>query len=322
MLGQAPNQKLTQVRLESYLSTTSPVDLNLSEHLNGSPSRHHRPQNNGTSTPKDLNSRIRIIELFTLHVLPRNEEWDYARSFLNNSDILDEERREAFLQTLQELSETKDNESIDNEVFEDSTEELQAQQAEVVKKDAEIAVNGNSIPTGAGQHHRSGSEVDYGIDATHPNGSRVSAPSTSNGQPTPAKSRSAVVNPPPPPQQHHHREQVSRSPHPGSSSLSPPSQTPRHRPSTQKSTSNVNSSQNRLISQARHLFRALQTLIANITTTISSNPSALLRLLTFLIAFLIAFSRPEIRDRIRRAVATAWKKVGSTVGMGVKTSYI
>ena len=322
MLGQAPNQKITQVRLESYLSTASQVDLNLSDQLNGSPSKHRRSHVNGTSTPKDLNSRIRIIELFTLHVLPRNEEWDYARSFLNNSDVLDEERREAFLQTLQELSDHKDGENIDNEVFEDSAEELQAQQAEVVKKDAETAVNGTSTPTGGMQHHRSGSEVDYGIDVRHPNGSLVPTSSTSNGQPTSAKfTKSAMINPPPSSQQHHHHQQASRSAHPGSSSLSPPSQTPRHR-SNHKSTSTANSSQNALISQARHLFRALQSLVANITKAISSNPNALLRLLTFLIAFLIAFSRPEIRDRMRRAVAVAWKKVGSTVGMGVKTSYI
>ena len=39
----------------------------------------HRRQNTGTDTPRDLEKRIKLLELYTLHVLPRNEEWDYAR---------------------------------------------------------------------------------------------------------------------------------------------------------------------------------------------------------------------------------------------------
>ena len=58
---------------------------------------------NGAGTPRDLKSRLKILEIYTLHVLPRNEEWNYARAVINMSETLDEERKEAFLQTLQVL---------------------------------------------------------------------------------------------------------------------------------------------------------------------------------------------------------------------------
>ncbi|RMD42229.1 hypothetical protein DV735_g2876, partial [Chaetothyriales sp. CBS 134920] len=108
LLNKAQTQTLNQTRLETYLSSSQPT-LDLSTHLSQS-LNGHRSQMNGTSTPKDLHSRIKIIELFTLHVLPAVGEWDYARSFVSNSDVLDEERREAFLQTLAELQEAKEQE--------------------------------------------------------------------------------------------------------------------------------------------------------------------------------------------------------------------
>ncbi|RMZ85739.1 hypothetical protein DV737_g436, partial [Chaetothyriales sp. CBS 132003] len=94
---------------------TLDISAQLSQSLNG-----RRAHMNGTSTPKDLHSRIKIIELFTLHVLPAVGEWDYARSFVSNSDVLDEERREAFLQTLAELQEAKEQEDV---VFEDDVQD-------------------------------------------------------------------------------------------------------------------------------------------------------------------------------------------------------
>jgi hypothetical protein len=43
------------------------------------------------------------LELYTLHVLPRVGEWEYAEEFIGISPLLDEERKEAFLQALGQL---------------------------------------------------------------------------------------------------------------------------------------------------------------------------------------------------------------------------
>src|ERR1700761_3234156 len=97
LLGQAPNQHQNQSRLETYFSSSASPSLDssleLSTHLShalGDTSNGHGSQPratglNGTNTPKDLTSRIKVLEIFTLHVLPRNTEWDYAKSFIQNS---------------------------------------------------------------------------------------------------------------------------------------------------------------------------------------------------------------------------------------------
>lgn len=140
-------------------------------------------------TPKDLNSRIKILELFTLHVLPRNNEWDYARSFVSNSDILDEERREAFLQTLNELQEVKEQEEAEAEAnaaedlvgFAEESDDETTQDEQIQMNDEEDVIPDNhddhstldppstftqpqSPPTRKSLHRRTSSEVDYGID--------------------------------------------------------------------------------------------------------------------------------------------------------------
>lgn len=43
----------------------------------------------------------RVVELYTLHVLPRLKEWDYAREFLRYESELPRERREHMMRTLQ-----------------------------------------------------------------------------------------------------------------------------------------------------------------------------------------------------------------------------
>src|SRR2546423_1438687 len=137
LLGQGSSQTLNQSRLETYLSSSSHPDLDISSHLVKSSSRRLDYRVSGADTPKELSSRLKILELFTLHVLPRNEEWDYARSFINNSDILDDERREAFLQTLLELQEAMDTEdrAVELEFHRRRDEELKRQQEEEEKEE-------------------------------------------------------------------------------------------------------------------------------------------------------------------------------------------
>ncbi|OCT49540.1 peroxin 26 [Cladophialophora carrionii] len=321
LLGQAPNQQLNQSRLETYFSSSShPTlevgQLDLSTHLDRALSNGQQSSTglNGTNTPKDLTSRIKVLEIFTLHVLPRNSEWDYARSFIQNSDILDEERREAFLQTLEELQDVTRRESIDagdgqEEVFED-TEEHPTEDAPNSQQQQ------SQSPKATSKHQRTSSEVDYGIERAHPNGgTHTTAPSRPEKPLTEPTATPKIPQPtstpksPPPP-----------SATPTRSHLSPPAQTPR-RPAQRKSPKSA-SSQNTLAAQARALFQALSNLARSMATTLQKNPTAMLRFLLFVLMFVVVAGQKHIREKAKRVLGRGWEKLRSTVGMGVKVSYI
>jgi hypothetical protein len=139
LLTHAPSQRLNQQKLETYLSSTAHPTFDISARMS-SPSYlarrpGHRRQNTGggTETPRDLEKRIRLLELYTLHVLPRNEEWDYAREFISMSEVLDDERKEAFLLALHSLREEKE----DTEAREEKLRQQQQEQMEERRREAE-----------------------------------------------------------------------------------------------------------------------------------------------------------------------------------------
>jgi len=95
--------------------------------------RRPSQQKNGTDTPRDLNTRLKLLELYTLHVLPRNDEWDYAREFISMSEVLDDERKEAFLLALDSLKEEKE----DAEKREERLRQQQQEQMEQRRRETE-----------------------------------------------------------------------------------------------------------------------------------------------------------------------------------------
>lgn len=135
-------------------------------------SHRHRSPAKGTSgadTPRDLNARVKILELYTLHVLLRNNEWEYAREFISVSAVLDDERREAFLQALQSLQE----EQQEQERLE---REERTRQEDQLRRDIEIAKRLRAENeererkrVEEERSRREGSEVDYGIEQTPSN---------------------------------------------------------------------------------------------------------------------------------------------------------
>ena len=296
LLGKAHDQKVNQSRLEAYLSSSPHSHLNLSTEVSKSLRNGHRTPIDGASTPKDLSSRIKIIELFTLHVLPANNEWEYSRSFVSNSDILDEERREAFLQTISELQEAKEQE----EVLADSTDYTEDEIPTPEQEQPSSQQNGYHRG-----HQRTSSEVDYGIERAHPSGSHVQPQLTARSPPASEKPMTSMPPQPEP-------SAPSRSSH-----LSPPAQTPRRPPRRAKS-----QQQNSLTAQARQLFTALSNLTRNLSGALIGNSTAVFRLLLFILTFFMVFSRREVRDRVQAVLAKSWQKMQRTVGMGVKVSYI
>lgn len=295
---------------------------------------------NGLDTPKDLNSRIKILELFVLHILPANLEWDYARSYISNSDILDEERRDAFMQTLNELQEAKEQEEADAAAeqdlvgFAEETEDEEIPDPnERIRMDDEEAIsdgpNGHKEPASRKGHHRSSSEVDYGIEDDLLKTSHPQAPSATHSIPqstatTKATSTasasertlSPVPSVPPP-------STASATSRPA---LSPPrpSQTTRKPGAPIRKGANSKSSNGRSTNntQLSKIIRIIMNITSTIASSLTRNPTQVFRTLMFVFAFLAVLARKDVRDRLKRIIGQGWTKVQQTAGMGVKVSYV
>lgn len=304
-MNHSPSQKLNQQRLETYLSASGQPDLDIAAHLQDSPSdsRNNLPRNGGTDTPKDLTARVKIIELFTLHVLPRNEEWDYAREFIRLSEVLDEERKDVFLQTLEGLKEEKEKgNQRAAELQREKEAELERQMREQEQRRAEAAAAAAAAAAERLQqngHKRTSSEVDYGIEKSHPNGV------TKNRSSKQADKQSTTGKSIPP----SGRTIFSPSPPPGSSSKNVKKTGPKPEAAP-------------VARQVRALLSALQNLLRNLGQSVAGNPMAFVRTLLFMLGIIMAFSRQDVRERIRKLTQMSWQKVRGTIGMGMKVSYI
>lgn len=144
LLGHMQDQRLNQQRLETYLSSSDGGGAN--GHLSFSQDGTSTPMSNSSSSPKMLQTRLKILELYALHVLPANEEWDYASSFIEMNDMLDEERKEAFVNALQSLKEEKDGtaqrerelkEQREREMEQRRKDEEEVRKVEEARKEAE-----------------------------------------------------------------------------------------------------------------------------------------------------------------------------------------
>ena len=295
LLAHAPNQKVTQHRLETYLSTGSNPSLDVSGHLQRQ-KQGQQSHTNGTSTPRDLNSRLKILEIYTLHVLPRNSEWEYAREFINMSEVLDEERREAFLQALQNI---QDEKTFDSRREQELQKQREQQLEDARRRDEEArkarqAKSAEPAQTnGSTRESQKISENDYGVDHTSIGHRSPIKSRPASSQPQPGKSVTNSRRPPEKPNREHR----------------PPSRHIRPAPPT-------------MLRRFAFLIHAIQNGVVAMGQNVRSHPMVLLRLLAFMVTLVMALSRRDIRDRIVRARDASWDKLKRTVGMGVKVSYI
>lgn len=244
-----------------------------------------RSNTNGTSTPRDLNSRLKIIEIYALHVLPRNEEWDYAREFISMSEVMDDERKEAFLHALQNLQDENSIESKREAELQRQREqqaddarrrEAETQAAEKAKAEAEQKRRKQETARTAEKK----ASKDSASSGAKPSASAVSSKPNSSphtrkaGQPDRAASKKAKAVPP------------------------------------------------TVLGRASALMAALQRSLLSLGSTMRANPMPFIRLLAFIFALLLAFARRDVRDRVARMRSQSWDKVKATVGMGVKVSYV
>ncbi|KAI1355809.1 hypothetical protein F5Y01DRAFT_269926 [Xylaria sp. FL0043] len=291
LLSHARSQVVNQKRLENYLAASSTPNLDISRQLEAArsyrpSSRHSRSASKGAAsgadTPRDLNARVKILELYTLHVLLRNNEWDYARDFISASSVLDEERREAFLQALQSLQE-------EQQAAQQREHEEQQRQEEKLKRDIEDARRLRA-ENEAREHRRleeerakrETSEVDFGVEH-------------SPQPPSPSKARSSR----------------------NGSALSKPSQS-----SSSTSRPKKTQAPPSLGTRAVMIIANLRNVIEQLGSSLKTNPMLLMRLMAFVISIIVVFGRRDLRERIKRILGSGWSKVKQTAGMGVKVSYI
>lgn len=232
---------------------------------------------------RDLESRTQLIEIYALHVLPKNKEWDYAKNFVQSSDILDDESRDAFLQTLKELEDEEYGrvplQHLDP--VHEPENRLEPQLQDSITSDSASTVREAPLMN----HHRSNSEIDYGIEEK-----KIVPGSVPEKKPSPPRPIRKISS-----NQRHHCA-VSRS----TTNTLP-----------QRPTSGP-------IKQSLVAFGALQQLFSHVSRYFTHNPLVLLRFILFLVSLVTALSRRDVRERLR----IGWDKVKRTIGMGVKVSYI
>ena len=203
------------------------------------------------------------------------------------SEILDDERRDVFLQTLQSLHEQKETDTNhEAEILRAQQEELERGRREAETKrqeDLKAAEATGHSPQRKNNHKRSNSEKDYGIDDPSPTTKR---PPEANGvrgfRPT-----------------QHHLSHSSR--RPPTSKQPPPAG---------------------VYKKGLELVHALQRLLFNTAQSMSKNPTILLRMVLFVLALVITLSRRGVRERVGRITVVGWDKIKRTFGMGVKVSYV
>ncbi|KAI0870266.1 hypothetical protein GGS24DRAFT_475961 [Hypoxylon argillaceum] len=291
LLSHAQTQVVNQKRLENFLAASNTPNLDISRQLEAA--RSHRPSSRsgrstskgaggGADTPRDLNARVKILELYTLHVLLRNNEWDYAREFISLSSVLDEERREAFLQALQSLQEEQ------QAVQKREQEEQQRQEAEL-KRDIENArrlraENEARERRRLEEEHskREASEVDYGIEQSTTPSYSGKTRNSRNGSVLPKSAQSS--------------------------------------PSTSKAKKSMVPLS--FSARAAMIIANLGNIIEQMGASLRTNPMLLMRLIAFIVSIIVVFSRRDLRERIQHILGSGWKKVKQTAGMGVKVSYL
>ena len=293
LLTHMPSQKLNQHRLETYLSASSHPTYDVLAHMESSqstvlPSTANAKHASGTSTPRDLNTRLRLLELYTLNILPQNGEWDYARDFINMSEVLDEERRDAFHYALQMLKEEKDHDAIrEKELRRRQEEEMQQRQDEDERRRKAEVVQEET-------RRRSRESHDEGVTSAS---SKPNPSSRAGGTPAPVPTKSNLDAGG---QNKRNASAKGRGP-----AKRPPASPPPG-----------------IFHRAASMLQLMQNRILNMRQTMTRNPMAMLRFLLFLLAFTLALARRDIRERIKQTVNDGWTRVRRTIGMGVKVSYI
>lgn len=292
LLGHMSSQKLNQERLEGYLAAS---DDDATASVVSDRDGTSTPMSVHSSSPKSLATRLKVLELYVLHVLPANEEWDYARQVIEMSELLDEERREAFTHALDGVKEEKHGAALREQAL---AEQRESEALEHKKQ--EEARRAEEARTAEEDKARAAADADRARQRSTQQQQQQQQPQPSS---KPAKSPTRPTKPPPPP------TKAPSSPPSQRGAPQGPRKTPASGPVSARSTySSVVSSLQDTLTYARRNLNSFSAL-------------ASLRALFFLFAFLFLLRR-DLRVKLRRRLGDVWDKLARTVGMGVKVRYV
>lgn len=279
LLSHAPSQAENQRRLERYLSALTPwppdtkADKGQEDMLDGVTEAaddnpltdHHPTKTSGSLLPMSL------MEIYTLHVLPRNNDWTRARSFIAAATSLDDANRHRLLQLLEAL--------------------------EAEQKNAVTVGEGRTPGKGASQDRRPRSDDQpNGKLRDTPNGDLEMDNGTLVG--VGKEDESSLVNGAIP---SNTRSRTSTSKAKESTSRT---KGPRALRTGEKSALIARGQ-----TPAINVMSRLQQFFTLFVAFLKINPLMYLRTLLFLIGLLFALSRGEYRERIRKMTATGWNKL-------------
>ena len=293
LLSQSQSQVENQRRLETHLATFDsprPNQSGFAEAAIGSnqSAKVERPRTNGGHDLRHLESQLEILELYVLHVLPRNNEWQYAREFVTINQFLDEEKQEDLLQTLQCLEDQKHHDQV-------LEADIISQRDEALERTRDEAKGGrNDRPQRFESYEaipkQSDGEKDYGIDDLAPKASRMNDTAPNRKDIEIKKVQGAKPA--------------------------------RFLPRSEKPKAPWKQSSQAASKGSIRLLNALQRLASNLTATAKRSPAALLRTILFVFVLTLAMGRRDVRELLQRVSASGWERVKRTAGMGVKVSYI
>ena len=203
--------------------------------------------------------------------------------------MLDEERREAFLQALQSLQEEQmESERREKEERRYQEEQLKRDVEEARRRRIESEEREKREEEARNKRSEKGSEIDYGVEDSPP-------------RPGSSKSRSSVKG--------------------GSAKggRSLPSSSPTARSSVPAKNVKVPPS---LLTRAGNVVMNVRKLVESMAGSFKTRPMLLMQMLAFIVGILVLLSRRDVKERVKSILGKGWGKVRQTAGMGVKVSYI
>ena len=203
--------------------------------------------------------------------------------------MLDEERREAFLQALQSLQEEQmESERREKEERRYQEEQLKRDVEEARRRRIESEEREKREEEARNKRSEKGSEIDYGVEDSPP-------------RPGSSKSRSSVKG--------------------GSAKggRSLPSSSPTARSSVPAKNVKVPPS---LLTRAGNVVTNVRKLVESMAGSFKTRPMLLMQMLGFIVGILVLLSRRDVKERVKSILGKGWGKVRQTAGMGVKVSYI
>lgn len=229
------------------------------------------------------------------------------------SAVLDDERKEAFIQALDSLKEEQEEAERKAREKEDAirkdienARKLRAENEEKEKKrleeerlKREAAGANTAVSVGSGPT----TEGDFGVDG----GSAAKGTGTTK-KPSLKKKASSLKN------------------GGASSSSAKPARPSRKGASSPTATKTTGSSSAvagpGMGTKASLILNNIRSVLDQVMTAFHGNPFLLYRTLAFIVGFLLMFSNKRVRERITKVVQQGWGKVRATAGMGMKVSYI